>query len=119
MNRIGSILTTVWILALNGMAQRPTTTTEGVREFKVAARKYEFSPATITVKRGDRVRLVLTAMDREHGFKLDEFHIERKLPKGEAVTLEFTVDQSGTFPFHCSHFCGMGHARMTGKLIVE
>jgi cytochrome c oxidase subunit II len=113
MDRIGSILTAMWILALTGMAQRPTT--EGVREFKLAARKYEFSPATITVKRGDRVRLVLTAMDREHGFKLDEF----QLPKGEAVTLEFTVDQSGTFPFHCSHFCGMGHARMTGKLVVE
>ena len=117
MIRIGSLLTTVWILALTGMAQLPTT--EGVREFKVSARKYEFSPATITVKRGDRVRLVLTATDREHGFKLDEFHIERKLPKGEAVTLEFTVDQSGTFPFHCSHFCGMGHARMTGQLVVE
>lgn len=117
MNRIGSILTTMCILALTGTAQRPAT--DDVREFKVAARKYEFSPATIAVKRGDRVRLVLTATDREHGFKLDKFNIERKLPKGEAVTLEFTVNQSGAFSFHCSHFCGMGHARMTGKLVVE
>ena len=52
MNRVCSILTTVCILALTGKAQRPAT--EGVREFKVAARKYEFSPATIAVKRGDR-----------------------------------------------------------------
>ena len=117
MNRICSILTTVSILVLTGTAQQPAA--EGVREFKVAARKYEFSPGTIAVKRGDRVRLVLTATDREHGFKLDAFHIERKLPKGEAVTLEFTVDQSGTFQFHCSQFCGIGHARMTGKLFVE
>ena len=117
MNRFCLILTTVSMLALLGNAQQPAT--EGVREFKVTARKYEFSPATIQVKRGDRVRLILTAADHEHGFKLDAFHIVRELPKGETVTLEFTADQSGSFPFHCSHFCGMGHARMTGKLVVE
>src|SRR6266853_1287336 len=81
---------------------------------KVTARKYEFSPDVIKVKRGDHIKLVITALDRDHGFKLDTFHINQKLPKGEAVTVEFTADQAGTFPFGCSHFCGLGHQNMKG-----
>jgi heme/copper-type cytochrome/quinol oxidase subunit 2 len=61
----------------------------------------------IKVKKGDRVKLVITARDREHGFKLAAFHIDRRLPNGEAV------------PFQRSVFCGMGHKIMTGQLIVE
>jgi cytochrome c oxidase subunit 2 len=91
----------------------------GVREFTVKAQKFGFSPSVITVKRGERVRLTVTALDAEHGFKLDGFHIERKLPKGEAVTVDFTADQAGEFSFQCSHFCGMGHKHMKGRLIVE
>lgn len=92
---------------------------ENVREFTLTAQKFEFSPSVINIKRGDHVRLTVTAVDAEHGFKLDAFHVARKLPKGEAVTVEFTADQAGTFPFQCSHFCGMGHKKMKGLLTVE
>jgi cytochrome c oxidase subunit 2 len=88
-------------------------------QIKVTARKYEFSPDVIKAKRGDRIKLVITALDRDHGFKLETFHIDQKLPKGEAVTVEFTADQAGTFPFECSHFCGLGHKKMKGQLTVE
>ena len=90
-----------------------------VQEFTVKAQKFEFSPSVIKVKRGDHVRLTVTALDAEHGFKLDKFHIERKAPKGESVTVDFTADQSGDFSFQCSHFCGMGHKNMKGRLTVE
>jgi len=90
-----------------------------VREFRITAQKFEFSPSVIKVKRGDHVRLTVTALDAEHGFKLDGFHIERKVPKGEAVTVDFTADQVGDFSFQCSHFCGMGHKNMKGRLTVE
>jgi cytochrome c oxidase subunit 2 len=70
-----------------------------VPEFTVKAQKFEFSPSVITVKRGDHVRLTLVALDAEHGFKLDAFHIDRKVPKGQAVTVEFTADQAGDFSF--------------------
>ncbi|MGH9454903.1 MAG: cupredoxin domain-containing protein, partial [Terriglobia bacterium] len=59
------------------------------------------------------------ALDREHGFKLAEFGINEKLPKAKPVTVEFTASKPGTFKFNCSVFCGMGHHRMKGKLIVE
>jgi cytochrome c oxidase subunit II len=91
----------------------------GVREFTIKAQKFEFSPSVISVKRGDHVRLTVIALDAEHGFKLNEFHIEQKAPKGGAVTVDFTADQSGEFSFQCSHFCGLGHKNMKGRLIVE
>lgn len=96
----------------------PTHGAEPV-EIKMTAKKYEFDPNTITVKKGDQVKLVITAIDREHGFKIAAFHIDKDLPKGEPVEVEFTAEQAGTFPFECSRFCGFGHKRMKGKLIVE
>ena len=88
-------------------------------EIKVTAKKYEFQPSTIRVKKGDHVRLLVTATDRDHGIKIAAFHIEKKLPKGEEVAIEFTAGKAGTFPFQCSVFCGLGHRKMKGELIVE
>jgi cytochrome c oxidase subunit 2 len=104
------------VSAANGNAQ---VTQPSVSEFELTAVKYNFAPNVIKVKQGDRVKLVITAQDREHGFKLAAFHIDRRLPRGEAVTVEFTADRSGTFPFQCSVFCRLGHKKMTGQLIVE
>ena len=88
-------------------------------EIQITAEKYDFKPDTITVKKGDQVKLVITAMDRDHGFKIDAFHINQKLPKGQPVTVELTADQAGIFPFQCSQFCGLGHGKMKGTLVVE
>jgi cytochrome c oxidase subunit 2 len=90
-----------------------------VVEVQVAAEKYDFKPDVITAKKGDRVKLVITALDRDHGIKIDAFHIQKKLPKGQAVTVEFIADQAGTFPFECSRFCGLGHGKMKGKLEIQ
>ena len=74
---------------------------ETQREFQLTVQKFEFSPQTIKVKRGDRVKLTVTAVDGQHGFRLEAFHVEQKLPKGQVITVEFTADQAGSFPFHC------------------
>ena len=102
--------------ALGVLAQ---DTTSGAGEIKMTAKTYAFSPNTVRVKKGGHVRLVITALDRDHGFKIDAFQIDQNLPKGEAVTVDFTADRSGTFPFQCSEFCGLGHKKMKGELIVE
>jgi len=94
-------------------------TTLDAREITMTAKKYEFSPDTVRLKRGDHVKLVITSLDRDHGIKIEGYQIEKKLPKGEAVTIELVADKAGTFPFKCSTFCGMGHGKMKGQLIVE
>ena len=88
-------------------------------EVQVSARKYTFDPSTITVKKGERVKLTITAIDHDHGFKVEAFQIDRLLKKGTPTVIEFKADKAGTFPFQCSHFCGMGHGKMKGQLVVE
>jgi cytochrome c oxidase subunit 2 len=92
---------------------------QNVNEIKMTAKKYEFNPSVIKVKQGDQVRLQITALDHDHGFKLEAYDIDKLLPKGQTTTVEFTADKAGTFPFHCSHFCGLGHKGMKGQLVVE
>jgi len=91
----------------------------GVNEIQVTLRKYEFSPGSLRVRKGEQVKLVLTATDHDHGFKLDDFNINQKIPKGTTVVVEFTADKSGTFQFRCSNVCGIGHRGMKGTLVVE
>lgn len=89
------------------------------KTIQMTARKYRFDPAVVTVKQGDRVKLIITAVDHDHGFNLAAYDIDQKLPKGVATPVEFTADKAGTFWFQCSNFCGIGHHKMKGKLVVE
>jgi heme/copper-type cytochrome/quinol oxidase subunit 2 len=106
-------------LLLAAFTLAPAAPAPDALEIQMTAKKYEFSPSTITVKKGDQVKLIVTALDHDHGFKLDAFHVNQKLQKGEPTTIEFTADQPGTFPFECSVLCGLGHKKMKGKLVVE
>src|SRR5215469_7011246 len=111
--RVFVALVVCWcVIALAALA-------EDTGAIRMTAKKYEFQPEVVRVKKGDHVKLSVTALDREHGFKLEAFHIDEELEKGKPVEVEFTADQAGTFPFQCSHFCGLGHKKMKGELIVE
>jgi cytochrome c oxidase subunit 2 len=90
-----------------------------VHEITMTARNYEFDPAVITVKKGEKVRLIVTATDRKHGIMIEGYDIDQVLNTGDPTTIEFTADKAGTFEFKCSVYCGMGHRKMKGKLIVE
>ena len=124
MSRVSlSITTAVFILgfslATTQISSQATAGSGEVHEIKVSATKYEFNPNPIRVKKGERVRLIVTAQDHDHGFQLDAFNIQQEIKKGTSVTVEFTADRAGTFPFHCSKFCGFGHGKMKGTLVVE
>ena len=119
MKRLTMALAALALFAATAASPAQDTRVADASEIKVTARKYEFDPNPIRVKKGDHVKLVITAVDHDHGFKLEAFHIDQLLKKGESTTVEFTADQAGTFPFACSHFCGMGHKKMKGELVVE
>jgi len=90
-----------------------------VKEFTMTAKQFDFDPATIKVKQGDKVRLKIKSVDVAHGFGLPDFNVSVDLAPGQEQTVEFTADKKGTFTFFCSVFCGSGHPDMKGKLIVE
>ena len=101
------------------VAKDAGTQLRGVHEIQVTLRKYEFNPASLRVRKGEQVRLILAAVDHDHGFKLDDFNVDQKVLKGTKVVVEFTADKAGTFQFRCSSVCGLGHRSMKGTLVVE
>ena len=90
-----------------------------VKEIKLEAFKYGYSPDPITVKKDDIVSLMLTSRDVKHGVYIKEYGIKTDIKKGQYKKIEFIADKVGTFDIICSVYCGSGHSKMRGKLIVE
>jgi len=90
-----------------------------MKEFTMTAKQWSFDPATITVKKGDKVRLKIKNIDVTHGFALPDFGVRVDLIPDKEETIEFTADKKGEYTFFCSVMCGEGHKDMVGKLIVE
>lgn len=86
---------------------------------EVIAKDFEFIPDTIRVKTGTLVTLKLKSIEGTHGFNLGAFGIDERLDENVTKIVEFYAGQEGEFGIRCSHFCGIGHLGMTGKLIIE
>ena len=87
-------------------------------DLHIAASQFEFSPAIISVNQGDQVTIELVSTDVVHGLYLDSYDLEVTADPGQAATLSFIADTSGTFRFRCSVICGPLHPFMIGKLNV-
>jgi cytochrome c oxidase subunit 2 len=109
------------VLALCGVAPlaQPDNDVSGRRQFTMTARKFEFEPEIIDVRRNDIVRLTITSADIDHSFTIDAYRIQKRIPAGGNVTLEFRADEVGRFPFYCSMRIDPGCAEMSGELIVR
>jgi cytochrome c oxidase subunit 2 len=88
------------------------------RRIAVIAKRFQFEPAAITLKKGEPVVLVLTSVDVPHGIRFRELGVEGKVGKGGTTEIAITPDRTGTFVGHCSVFCGSGHGEMTLTLHV-
>lgn len=83
--------------------ESPVTEKEVIREFTVEGRKFSFAPISLTVKKGETVRLTFKNVDGMHDWKLDEFKAATKvLQTGGQETIEFVADKAGTFEYYCS-----------------
>lgn len=89
------------------------------KEIVVEGSNYTFVPDKITVKKGEKIRIVFKSRDGFHDFRVDELNIFTALVgAGEEDFVEFTPDKTGTFEFYCS----VGNHRamgMKGTLVVE
>src|SRR6266550_6289 len=74
------------------------------REIHITAKKFEFAPDTIRLKKGEPVVLVLSSEDRKHGFNLRGFGIRADIKPGETARLGFTPNKTGKFTFSCDVF---------------
>lgn len=90
-----------------------------IKEINLESYQYGFSPDPVVVKKGDIVRLTVTSRDVAHGIYIKEYGIKLAVKKGEHKKAEFLADKIGNFDILCSVYCGSGHSKMKGKLIVE
>jgi cytochrome c oxidase subunit II len=84
----------------------------------MTAKRFEYTPNEITVKKGVPVVLEITSLDRDHGFKIPEFGIRADVKPGETTRVRIVPDRTGRFEFRCDVFCGSGHEDMSGELVV-
>lgn len=89
------------------------------RRIEITAKRFEFTPGEIDLKKGVPVVLVLTSKDVSHGLKFKELNLNIKAKKGESSEVTFTPEQVGTFIGECSVFCGSGHGSMKLTLHVS
>ncbi len=88
------------------------------RRIEVTAKRFEFEPGEITLKKGQPVVLVLNSKDAAHGLRFRELNVDIKVGANGTKEVQFTPDKIGDFIGHCSVFCGSGHGSMTLTLHV-
>ena len=86
---------------------------------EMTAEHFHFTPEVVKVKQGTLVTINVKALDGTHGFKLGAFGIDERIEEGETKVIEFYAGEKGEYTFRCSHFCGIGHLGMTGKVVIE
>lgn len=105
-----------------GIVEKETTQSDGisqVKEFTITGSPFKFDLKTITVKKGQKVRIVFKNAQGTHDFVLDEFGVKTPVIKaGDEATVEFVAEKAGNFEYYCS----VGNHRtmgMKGTLVVE
>jgi cytochrome c oxidase subunit 2 len=89
------------------------------RVVKVTAERFRFEPAVIELKLGEPVILEISTLDRKHGFAVPELAIDAAIEPGRVTRVAITPTKAGTFPLHCSVFCGTNHEDMGGTIVVK
>ena len=112
------LLALLLVLALVGTA-RAADGAEETRAIVITAKRFEFVPSTITLKKGETVKLVVTSEDVTHGLFIRPLKIDTDLTPGKTEELTVTPQAAGTFTAICHHFCGAGHGNMKLTVVVE
>jgi cytochrome c oxidase subunit 2 len=105
-------------LAWGHAAEMTATPVVDEQVIHITAKKFEYSPREIVVKKDVPVVLELTTLDRIHGFRLTEFGIRADIKPGEVTRVRLVPHQTGRFSFSCDVFCGVDHEEMAAEIVV-
>ena len=105
------ITASLGLMGSSGAEERPV--------LKLSAKRFEYTPRELTLKRGVPVTIELTAEDRQHGFKVPELGLRLDALPGETTRVDLVPGKAGRFDFLCDVFCGSGHEDMDGQIVVE
>ncbi len=114
------ILTAFMIIAFAFVVSGADQAKQPEQVIKITAKKFEYNPNVITIKKGVPVIFEFTSLDRVHGFTVPDLgNIRLTIEPGKVNRITILAPKAGTYEFHCDLFCGEGHEGMTGKIIVE
>src|SRR5213083_906465 len=84
------------LLGSSGAEERPVVA--------ISAKRFEYTPPQIRLKKGVPVTIALTAEDRQHGFKVPQLGLRMDALPGETTRIELVPDKAGTFEIVCDVF---------------
>src|SRR6267143_3956701 len=85
---------------------------------RITARKFDFVPNDIELKKGEPVVLEFTTADVLMGFNAPDFKVRTDIVPGQVARVRLAPDRTGDFGFFCDVFCGEGHETMSGTIRV-
>jgi cytochrome c oxidase subunit 2 len=85
---------------------------------KITAKRFAFTPGNITLKKDVPVVFEFRTLDVFMGFNLPDFNVRADIVPDRVARLRLVPDRTGTFVFLCDVFCGGGHEKMSGQLVV-
>ena len=109
----------VILVALIAAAQLGSAQEPAPRVVEISAKRFEFNPKQVTLKRGEKVTLRLVSTDRAHGLLVKPLGVDLDADDGKPGEITITPDTAGTFPAICDHYCGSGHGNMKMTIVVE
>jgi cytochrome c oxidase subunit 2 len=109
-------LLTLLLAATVVVAQNPSTQP---RVVEISAKKFEFTPNVVTLKKDEPVTIHFTSTDRAHGLFVKAFKIDLDADLGKPADVTVTPHEAGTFGAICDHYCGSGHGNMKMTFVVE
>jgi cytochrome c oxidase subunit 2 len=83
----------------------------------IRAKRYEFQPSEITLKEGQKVKLIFISDDVPHGISVTELGISAEISKNHPTQMIIRPTTLGKFEGVCSRYCGAGHDTM--RLVVN
>ena len=87
------------------------------RVVEISAKKFAFTPDSITLKRGETVTIRVTSQDRDHGFLQKDLGIDLDVEPDRVNEVTITPETAGRYLAICDDFCGSGHGNM--KMTID
>ena len=89
------------------------------RVVEIAAKRFQFTPSEVTLKKGEPVVLQLHSEDVTHGFYMKALGIDAIIEPGKRTDIPLNPQVPGRYTVICDHFCGSGHGNMKLTIVVE
>ena len=100
-------------------ATTSVTSTGQLREFTIHESSFAFDVTTITVNKGDTVKITAISDDIGHNICVEEYGLcTQTVSSGLSATISFTADKAGNFTYYCAIDGHRGFG-MVGQLIVK